>query len=512
VFRALLREGLSWQLHHRAGTVCGGSSWVRLHLNQRPLGIFIRIEEYDKSYLRRQLGEDDGFLYRFDYKTPGNVERLTREDEPDPYAPSLCFPPFGSGCEAPGSGLAALLGRHVDLEQLLTLAAVGGILANWDLPLMNDNNYFWYNSAPRRRLYFPWDLDLAMTEESLERDVHRDPGLKNSIWQTLLLADPALLARFDGTIGRLLSGPLSRESLDLLLDELSGALAGPVDADRDNGLGVAFADELAAARSWLHRRLEIVRAQVPAAAPFPIVINEIVAENRGGARDEAGELEDWIELFNRGEAPVELKGLFLSDRPAIPALWPLPDRVLGPKERAVIWCDGQTTQGPWHSSFRLDALEGESVGLYEVSTGDYRVRDFVRLRPQAPDLALARVPDGAPSLRALSCPSPGAANPGSCSQPPRFLRGDCNGDGATQGVADAIGLLLANFVGGAELPCRAACDANADGEIHGVADAVTLLAANFTGSFRLPPPHPECGESSLETDAALSCGASPCAR
>ena len=55
----------------------------------------------------------------------------------------------------------------------------------------------------------------------------------------------------------------------------------------------------------------------------------------------------------------------------------------------------------------------------------------------------------------------------------RFIRGDCNGDGETGGVADALYMLTRNFIdkqgnpaGGEDGDCEAACDADGNGR-HG---------------------------------------------
>lgn len=90
---------------------------------------------------------------------------------------------------------------------------------------------------------------------------------------------------------------------------------------------------------------------------------------------------------------------------------------------------------------------------------------------------------------------------------PRFLRGDCNGDGETSGsVTDAVFLLLYNFGRGPEPPCLAACDVDGDGTVLGqVSDAVYLLVASFLGGPAPVEPFPACGLSTLPTDPVLGC-------
>ena len=93
--------------------------------------------------------------------------------------------------------------------------------------------------------------------------------------------------------------------------------------------------------------------------------------------------------------------------------------------------------------------------------------------------------------------------------PLRFRRGDCDGDGLTAGVADAVLLLNFNFLGREAPSCRAACDVNADGEIAGLVDAIFLLKHNFLGGVTPASPYPGCGQSALGSDTVLGCAEPP---
>ena len=92
--------------------------------------------------------------------------------------------------------------------------------------------------------------------------------------------------------------------------------------------------------------------------------------------------------------------------------------------------------------------------------------------------------------------------------PQRFVRGDCDGDGRTVGVTDAVFLLAYSFHGATLPQCLSACDANGDGSLSGVTDAVALLAYHFLGGPPPPPPFPGCGL--LEpSDARSGCAVAP---
>ena len=43
-----------------------------------------------------------------------------------------------------------------------------------------------------------------------------------------------------------------------------------------------------------------------------VVINELMSDNVTAVADEAGEFDDWIELYNNSNAPIDISGYGLS--------------------------------------------------------------------------------------------------------------------------------------------------------------------------------------------------------
>ena len=492
---ALLREGISWIIMQRAGAISGAASWVRVHLNGEPLGIYTRVEEIDKSFLRRHLDEDEGFLYKFDPTVdPMHIHtRLTREGEPDPYYAALCWEPFdlSGNCPTPPQNPRAVLAEHLDIRQLMTMAAVNTLLGNTDGLLESIQNYYFYNSG-RPRIYFPWDLDLTMLPENFNRPPHA-----SGVDQQLFQAAPDLQSYFDQVLGRLLDETMSDENIDHLLDEIAASVGPAIAADPLNHLRDGFDAELERIRTWLKARTAFLRIVLPTYPPAAVVINEILAINVDTNRDEAGDPDDWVEILNRGTVPVLLTGLFLSDDPANPLLSPLPDVVLPPGGALLVWCDDELEEGLNHAGFKLDK-EGECVGIYEPAGGGVvRVHDFVRFDKQETDRSTGRARDGAPLVRQLDCPTPGFANETSCTDPV-FLRGDVNDDGASN-VSDAISGLEWLFRGGPEPGCSAAANVDGSGGID-ITDAIYLLTHQFLGGPPPAAPYPECGSGTLPDD------------
>jgi len=149
----------------------------------------------------------------------------------------------------------------------------------------------------------------------------------------------------------------------------------------------------------LHRHLSLFVAALWAVASFPatgqIVVNEWMAQNDSSVADPVdGNFDDWFELFNAGNAAVDLSGYTLSDDPVDPAKYALPTgTVLAAEDHLLIWADEELDQGPLHAGFNLSAL-GDSIFLYAP---DGSVVDSVTFGQQAPDLSEGRWKDGEPA-------------------------------------------------------------------------------------------------------------------
>ena len=113
------------------------------------------------------------------------------------------------------------------------------------------------------------------------------------------------------------------------------------------------------------RQLELLEPRMALAAD--VVINEFVASNQGGYADGFGKSPDWIELWNRGDAPINLQGFALTDDPAQPTQWVFPSFELDADGYAVVFASGadETTVDPagnLHANFRL-ARTGDLIQL-----------------------------------------------------------------------------------------------------------------------------------------------------
>jgi hypothetical protein len=150
-----------------------------------------------------------------------------------------------------------------------------------------------------------------------------------------------------------------------------------------------------------------------ASALTNVVINEFLSANvnPSGLTDEDGQLEDWIELFNRGSDTVNLNGWSLTDDVEQPSKWIFPATLLNPGQYLVVFASGKDRRIPGanlHTSFSLN-VEGEYLGLYAADFPPRVVHEFA---PQFPEQRNDNSYgfDDTNALRYFAIPTPGGPN------------------------------------------------------------------------------------------------------
>lgn len=149
-----------------------------------------------------------------------------------------------------------------------------------------------------------------------------------------------------------------------------------------------------------------------AAGGTPVVINEIMASNAQSTPDSQGQYDDWIELHNPADAPVDVAGMYLTDNPAVPTKWRIPatDSALtriGAGGFLLIWADGDVEPGALHADFGLDA-GGDELHLFD--TDGVTLVDGIEYDRQIPDISYGRYPNAVGEWRLMGVPTPGAPN------------------------------------------------------------------------------------------------------
>ncbi len=137
-----------------------------------------------------------------------------------------------------------------------------------------------------------------------------------------------------------------------------------------------------------------------------IVINEVMSSNTTTIPDSSGQFDDWIELFNRSNTPVDLSGYYLSDNNYNYIKWEFPSGiVIQPNDYLIVWADEDQSQAGLHCNFKLSSA-GEHLMLLNSSR---EIVDQVTFGQQLTDMGLARVPNGSGPF-VIQMPTPSYSN------------------------------------------------------------------------------------------------------
>ncbi|MHC4642255.1 MAG: lamin tail domain-containing protein, partial [Planctomycetota bacterium] len=158
--------------------------------------------------------------------------------------------------------------------------------------------------------------------------------------------------------------------------------------------------------------LYVLNAAYTLWADITLRINEFMAANtsHSGITDEHGDADDWIEIYNTTDSPIDMGGMYIADEQDI---WQIPtgypgQTTIGANGYLLLWADDEEeTEGPLHLAFELDA-DGDEITLYD--TDGTTVIDSVVFDNQVANVSYGRYPDGSNTLYYFTDPTEGTDN------------------------------------------------------------------------------------------------------
>lgn len=143
----------------------------------------------------------------------------------------------------------------------------------------------------------------------------------------------------------------------------------------------------------------------------PVRINEVSAAN-GIHVNEYFKRNDWVELYNTTDTPIDIAGMYLSDNEKKPLKYQISK---GDSQAAttipahgylIVWCDKLESRDQLHASFKLDA-DGGSVLL---TAADESWSDRLDYTVHQADQTVGRYPDGGHDVFVMNVPTVAQSN------------------------------------------------------------------------------------------------------
>lgn len=143
----------------------------------------------------------------------------------------------------------------------------------------------------------------------------------------------------------------------------------------------------------------------------PVRINEISAANDIYV-NEYGKKNDWVELYNTTDEPIDVEGMYMSNDATNLQLCTLTkgdsnaNTMIPAKGYMVVWCDKLQPINDLHTSFKLSA----DGGIVALTAADLSWTDSISYPAHDGYSSIGRYADGAQSVYMMPVPTIGAAN------------------------------------------------------------------------------------------------------
>ena len=426
---------------------------VRLYVNDVYYGLYLAVEQPDKTMMQSRFGDDeDGNLWEAGESVIATMDYLGADpaayysryeiktnEEANDYSGLISLLDIVNN--TPTTELRAKLEPVMDVENVLHGMALNALFTNVESYLGTASEYFLYQrSRDNQFVHIHWDTNETFgstgdgtpritnpfTMEPFTIPTGGFPGspvgspsrpLLTKLWAVdsyrrlyLQMLARYLREGFDGDAfysrgkaihDRIRADFIADQNKAYTITQFDTALSTRVTVNGFTSYGIR---EFVAARATYLKQYLSGLTQ-----PTDVRFNEIVTQNSGATRDEAGDADPWVEIHNLGPGTLSTSGYYLSDDPSNPTKWALPARELGDGEYLIIWLDGETGEGETHSSFPANASSGQLI-LHNPSAGAQPTIDSVRYGPMSAMVCYARVGMLGARWSLTTTPTPAAEN------------------------------------------------------------------------------------------------------
>lgn len=139
-----------------------------------------------------------------------------------------------------------------------------------------------------------------------------------------------------------------------------------------------------------------------------LYVSEFMSANANNLADEHEDFDDWIEIHNYGNPPIDLQGLFISDTEDNLQKYKFENSLIVEAEGYVLlWADNSTQQGSHHLNFKIS--ENEHI----ILSDEDEIIDIVKIENPKIDISQGKISKSSP-LCYFKNPTPGLENSAEC--------------------------------------------------------------------------------------------------
>jgi len=175
---SVIRAKVCWDLYNMAGVPSSRANHIALYINDVYRGLYINVEHIDEEFVDKRIGSKNGNLY----KCLWPADMVYKGSDPDLYKEYIydrqAYELKTNLAVNDYSDLAQLidvlnnttdtlfqceLEKIFDVDHFLKIIVLDVLVAHWDGPLVNKNNFYLYNDPCTGRFTFiPYDLDNTL--------------------------------------------------------------------------------------------------------------------------------------------------------------------------------------------------------------------------------------------------------------------------------------------------------------------------------------------------------------
>ena len=424
---ALIKDKLAYDMFRFHGIPGPRVAHTKLFINDVYWGVYGMIEQIDKRYLKRNFADDDGNLW----KNQGNSDLSWLGENPDNYTFELQTNEEENDWSK-FLGFVDFINNATDIEfendftdifhldEYLRIVAIDVLINNWDSYHEHGRNWYMYHEPKSNKMHWmPWDYNFAF-DRATNGDGDLDLIQNNfgKILNVRIFNTPELRTRVMDYMCELLDynfvsarlTPMMDAQVDLIEEDWDSSnnfftfqtIENYIDGTVWTGSPIGFGAYQSLKDFMIDRRISIqtdlnnqghtCNVLPEAVAQQDLVINEFMADNDDDSpwSDQDGEFDDWIELYNNTNQPINLENYFLSDTSTFEHKWELPNIEIPANGYLIVWADKDVEQAGLHTKFSLDK-DGEQIILSYI---DGSIIDSVVFDEQEGNISMSRIPNG----------------------------------------------------------------------------------------------------------------------